>query len=242
MGEWQGDGRRAFGIVSCRRVRPARPRSEHTLAGRYVTGQAFVAGRGRGDRAARACTGDCWSASRSGCAYGVSDSGRATGHRPRAGRSRGESGAGPAGAGSARGAASSVAGAVCLEGASALEFFGGDSPIASVWLDGSGGAWRWRGGRGSECQTVLDSLCELTERSYWRRVGSARRTPTLLVRGEHGWLERERGAADAAVLLRRRALSRLADAGHDVHIEQPDAWLELRRAVRRGVRHAHVAA
>ena len=105
--------------------------------------------------------------------------------------------------------------------ASALEFFGGDSPIASVWLDGlevHGGAWWPR----FECQTVLDSLCELTERSYWDEW-EALDVPTLLVRGEHGWL-------DANVARRMlqccsaASLVEIGGAGHDVHIEQPDAW------------------
>ena len=106
----------------------------------------------------------------------------------------------------------------------ALEFFGGDSPVASVWLDGleehTDGWWpRFR------CQTILDSLREVSERSCWREWDSLR-TPTLVVRGQYGWLERN----VAQRMLRRCPLASLveiADAGHDVHIEQPDAWLDL---------------
>ena len=104
--------------------------------------------------------------------------------------------------------------------AGALEFFGGDPAVAAVWLEGleeRGGAWWPR----FECQIVLDALAEVTGRSFWDEWESIR-VPTLLVRGELGWLEGP--VAERMQTHRSTQLLELPGAGHDVHLEQPEAW------------------
>ena len=50
------------------------------------------------------------------------------------------------------------------------------------------------------------------------------RQPTLLVLGEHGWIDSERVDHMLAV---RPAVRRvmIAGAGHDVHLDQSQAWM-----------------
>ncbi len=100
----------------------------------------------------------------------------------------------------------------------ALEFFGGRSPAAAIWLEAleerDGGWWpRF------ECRVVLDALSEGTARSFWNEWDRVC-APTLIVRGEHGWLD-----ATVARQMQQRApsasLAEVAGAAHDVHLEQP---------------------
>ncbi|KJS56196.1 alpha/beta fold hydrolase [Streptomyces rubellomurinus] len=108
----------------------------------------------------------------------------------------------------------------------AVEFFGGGE-VGEAWaagLEERDGGWRPRFDR----DVMVDALAENTRRSYWDEwTGIA--CPTLLVLGRSGIIP----AADTAAMLDRRpetvAASVLA-AGHDVHLEQPDALRQLLRA------------
>ena len=107
--------------------------------------------------------------------------------------------------------------------AAAREFFGGESEITSIWLEGleerAGGWWpRF------ERSVVLDALDELTRKTFWLDWECVR-APTLIVRGEHGLLERD----IAEKMLQGGATAELVEilgGGHHVHLEQGPAWLE----------------
>ena len=53
----------------------------------------------------------------------------------------------------------------------------------------------------------------------WRRI----QAPTLIVRGERGDLSEEEAAEMASALPDRRARHD-SRAGHDVHLDEPEAW------------------
>lgn len=92
---------------------------------------------------------------------------------------------------------------------------------AQVWADGlavrSDGLWpRF------EIEVMADSLGDVAANDYWNRWSTIR-APTLVVRGEHGAISTEQ--ADRMLdCLPGAKLIELADAGHDVHLDQPDRW------------------
>ena len=103
----------------------------------------------------------------------------------------------------------------------AVEFFGGPSLRAEAWAEGlerrEDGWWpRF------DVEVMMRTLAEADRRDYWQaweRIAC----PTLVVRGGDGSLSR----ADAEPMVargRRARLVEVADAGHDVHLDQPDGW------------------
>jgi pimeloyl-ACP methyl ester carboxylesterase len=103
----------------------------------------------------------------------------------------------------------------------AVEFFGGPSLNAEVWADGlehrDGGWWpRF------DVEVMMRTLHEADSRSYWEeweRISC----PVLVVRGSDGSLPR----ADAESMVARGSdakLVELADAKHDLHLDQPVEW------------------
>lgn len=111
--------------------------------------------------------------------------------------------------------------------ASALRFFGGDNEPGHAWADGfvrrPDGLWpRW------DIDVMVRTMAPIVARECWPEWRTLRQ-PTLLVLGD-------RGSIDAArierMLVARPATQRvtIADAGHDVHLEQPEAWLSALEA------------
>jgi pimeloyl-ACP methyl ester carboxylesterase len=103
----------------------------------------------------------------------------------------------------------------------AVGFFGGDTPRARAWV--SGLAEAEDGFRPAfDIEVMASSLEEVASRSYWddwSRVSCR----TLIVRGEHGDL-----ALATAQKMRMEAndaeLGEVRDAGHDLHLDRPEAW------------------
>jgi pimeloyl-ACP methyl ester carboxylesterase len=105
--------------------------------------------------------------------------------------------------------------------AAAVEFFGGPSIPADAWADGlrerQGGWWPQ-----FDIQVMLRTLREAPPATYWQEWAGIR-CPTLIVRGQKGALS----ASDARRMLDTLPGSRaieIAEAGHDVHLEQSIQW------------------
>jgi pimeloyl-ACP methyl ester carboxylesterase len=111
--------------------------------------------------------------------------------------------------------------------ASALRFFGGDNELGRAWADGFAqrpdGLWpRW------DIDVMVRTMAPLVARECWPEWQTLRQ-PTLLVLGDRGSID----AARIERMLAARPATRLvtiADAGHDAHLEQPDAWLSALEA------------
>jgi pimeloyl-ACP methyl ester carboxylesterase len=105
------------------------------------------------------------------------------------------------------------------------------TPLAAeAWAAGveeTADGWRPRFDVDVMVETLMGVLSEPTWLD-WEHVNC----PTLIVRGENGTL-----TAEAAALLAARqpgaATVAIADAGHDVHLDQPQSW----RAVLTGFLH-----
>jgi pimeloyl-ACP methyl ester carboxylesterase len=104
----------------------------------------------------------------------------------------------------------------------AIEYFGGDSLWADAWVNGleqrEGGLFP-----AFEIDTLVDALSEAEKRPFWDEWGQVE-CRTLVVRAKRGLDERiaQRMASGAHV-----QLVTVTDAGHDVHLEQPDAWRDV---------------
>jgi pimeloyl-ACP methyl ester carboxylesterase len=106
-----------------------------------------------------------------------------------------------------------------VDKAAAIRFFGGESPRARAWAGGlevrADGLWpRF------EAETLLRALREAS--SGWWDDWSSIRSPTLIVRGEHGLATEE--AREMVARLDGAALETVSGAGHDVHLESPEEW------------------
>lgn len=112
-----------------------------------------------------------------------------------------------------------------------LTFFGGSRGVAEGWADGleerSDGWWpQW------DADTLVTALAAVSEREHLDEW-SAVRAPTLLVRGEHGSIP-ERQVESMCALRPDTELAVVTGAGHDLHLEVPDAlWPVLMRFLAR---------
>jgi pimeloyl-ACP methyl ester carboxylesterase len=102
----------------------------------------------------------------------------------------------------------------------ALEFFGGDTLGARAWCDGlearADGLWP-----AFEAGVLLDALGQANARDYWAEWASIR-CPALVVRAPDGIPRRQ--AERMLELLPGSRLAEIAEAGHDVHLDQPERW------------------
>jgi len=106
----------------------------------------------------------------------------------------------------------------------ATSYFGGDTERSRAWSDGleqrDGGLWpRWD----------LDVMLRIMEPifadeawSEWEELSQ----PVLLVLGETGMIDQKRIAQMVSVRQRTRLVT-IDGAGHDVHLDQPQAWLKI---------------
>lgn len=105
-----------------------------------------------------------------------------------------------------------------------LSFFGGDRMVAEAWADGlderSGGLWsQW------DADTLGRALAPVLERE-WQQEWELVQAPTLLIRGEFGSIP-ERQVETMCALRPSTRVVRVARAGHDVHLEAPEACLRV---------------
>jgi pimeloyl-ACP methyl ester carboxylesterase len=99
-------------------------------------------------------------------------------------------------------------------------FFGGDTLSARAWTSGleeRGDGW-WPS---FDPEVVTRTLAETIGQDYWREWESIE-VPTLIVRGERGWLDK--AADEMAARVPGAKLATLTGAGHDVHLEAPQEW------------------
>lgn len=110
----------------------------------------------------------------------------------------------------------------------AIEFFG-PGPAAEAWVDGLAvepdGYWpRF------DDLVLMTALEHVAARSWWDEWKLVT-CPTSVIRGELGQLP-VHTAAQMISVLRRASVSTVAGAGHDVHLDRPDALVrELRRSL-----------
>ena len=105
----------------------------------------------------------------------------------------------------------------------AMQFFGGDNARGRAWADGfeqrADGLWpRWT------TEVMVRTMAPVFARESWPEWESLPQ-PTLLVLGQTGSIDS--GQIDR--MLEARPATRrvtIAGAGHDVHLDQPRAWLD----------------
>ena len=73
-----------------------------------------------------------------------------------------------------------------------------------------------------DIDVMVEALREVAANDYWDQW-RAIRCPTLVVRGEHGSVSSEQ-ADQMLERLSGTDLIEIADAGHDVHLDQPNRW------------------
>jgi pimeloyl-ACP methyl ester carboxylesterase len=105
---------------------------------------------------------------------------------------------------------------------SAMQFFGGDNELGRAWADGfeqrADGFWpRWN------IDVMIRTMAPVFEREYWPEWVSLPQ-PTLLVLGQMGSIDPSRIDRMLQVRPATRRVT-IASAGHDVHLDQPQAWL-----------------
>ena len=103
-----------------------------------------------------------------------------------------------------------------------MQFFGGDNELGHAWADGfeqrADGLWpRW------DIEVMVRTMAPVFEREYgpeWESLPQ----PTLLVLGQTGSIDPIRVDRMLAVRPATRRVT-IEGAGHDVHLDQPRAWL-----------------
>jgi pimeloyl-ACP methyl ester carboxylesterase len=103
----------------------------------------------------------------------------------------------------------------------AADFFGGEGAAANAWAAGlekrSDGLWP-----SFNPDVLVSILAEASGRAYWeewRRITC----PALVVRGQRGWMPEDETRRMVEALPTAR-LAEITDAGHDLHLEQPERW------------------
>jgi pimeloyl-ACP methyl ester carboxylesterase len=104
---------------------------------------------------------------------------------------------------------------------SAMRFFGGDNAPGRAWADGfeprADGLWpRW------DLDVMLRTMEPIFAHESWSEWESLPQ-PTLLVLGEKGSIDQDRVDRMLATRPASRQVT-IPHAGHDVHLEQPQAW------------------
>jgi pimeloyl-ACP methyl ester carboxylesterase len=103
---------------------------------------------------------------------------------------------------------------------SARTFLGGEAAWADEWL--SGMDWCPDGLRPLFDLAAVLAVLDEPPRDWWKEWERVR-CPTLIVAGEHGSIPH----ADLQDMVRRlpgTKVSVVPEAGHDLHVERPDAW------------------
>jgi pimeloyl-ACP methyl ester carboxylesterase len=105
-----------------------------------------------------------------------------------------------------------------------LAFFGGSRSVAEGWADGlekrADGLWpQW------DAEVLVRAISGVFDHEHLEEW-SAVHAPVLLVRGEHGSVP-ERQIESMCALRPSTELAVIAGAGHDVHLETPEALTPL---------------
>jgi pimeloyl-ACP methyl ester carboxylesterase len=105
----------------------------------------------------------------------------------------------------------------------AMQYFGGDNALGRAWADGfeqrADGLWpRWN------IEVMVRTMAPVFAREYWPEWESLPQ-PTLLVLGQTGSIDSSRVDRMLTVRPGTRRVT-IAGAGHDVHLDQPQAWLD----------------
>jgi pimeloyl-ACP methyl ester carboxylesterase len=108
--------------------------------------------------------------------------------------------------------------------AHAREFFGGDTLYAQTWVEvleeHADGYWPQ-----FAAASMLQSIADVTEQDYWREWEQIR-CPALVVGGESSFVSQD-DLRDMARRIPHGRFRQVANAGHDLHLEQPAAWRQV---------------
>lgn len=109
----------------------------------------------------------------------------------------------------------------------AISYFQSRGFDAETWADGlherEGLLWP-----AFEIDVMVATAAALGERSWWPEWGEIR-CPTLIVVGESGFISAAHAEEMASATGRARVVS-IAAAGHDLHLDAPEAWYEALEA------------
>ena len=105
----------------------------------------------------------------------------------------------------------------------ALAHFGGDTELGRAWADGleprDDGLWpRW------DLDVMLRTMAPIFAHESWTEWTGLSQ-PTLLVLGQDGWIDPPKVERMLAARPATRRVT-IADAAHDVHLQQPQAWYQ----------------
>jgi pimeloyl-ACP methyl ester carboxylesterase len=105
--------------------------------------------------------------------------------------------------------------------ADARAFFGGETLYAQTWLEvleeHADGYWPQ-----FDQTTMVGSMADVAERDYWQEWEQVR-CPTLIIGGANSFVSQDE-LQEMATRIPLGDYRQIADAGHDVHLEQPQAW------------------
>ena len=105
--------------------------------------------------------------------------------------------------------------------ADAKAFFGGETLYAQTWLEvleeHADGYWPQ-----FDPTTMVGSMADVAERDYWQEWEQVR-CPTLIVGGANSFLSQE-VLREMATHIPLGTYRQIANAGHDLHLDQPEAW------------------
>lgn len=110
-------------------------------------------------------------------------------------------------------------------------FFGGDPVVAHAWsagLERRADGW-WPSWDSATLGRALAAVHERECLAEWASVTA----PTLLVRGEHGSVT-ERQVDTMKAVRPGLAVTTVAGAGHDLHLQSPESWIRVLRGFLRG--------
>lgn len=103
----------------------------------------------------------------------------------------------------------------------AAVFFGGEGGGPAAWARGleerPDGLWP-----SFDPEVLVTILAEASGRSYWEEWARIS-CPALVVRGRRGWMRVDETQRMIETLPAAR-LAEIEDAGHDLHLEQPERW------------------
>ncbi len=119
--------------------------------------------------------------------------------------------------------------------AHAQAFFGGETLSASTWLEvleeRADGYWPQ-----FEPESMLRSLDDVATQDYWHEWEQIQ-CPTLVVGGANSSLPQAE-LADMARRIHHGRYVQIAQAGHNLHLDQPDAWRQAATAFLQELRSA----
>lgn len=108
--------------------------------------------------------------------------------------------------------------------AHAKAFFGGETLYAQTWLEvleeRADGYWPQ-----FDTGSMLQSMADVAAHDYWQEWEQIR-CPTLVVGGANSFISQD-SLQEMAARIPHGRYHQIADAGHDLHLQQPERWKHI---------------